>query len=91
MYGCTICSGAFIQATQMKDEARKRCCGVQDHCKEKAGEMDSRLKIYSFEEVKARTAEGCCWLILDGASTPSLTTEILSSLREFCHRWLLKA
>lgn len=38
---------------------------LQEYCRERLGESQSRLRCYSFEEVKALNAEGGCWLILD--------------------------
>ena len=30
--------------------------------------MESRLKVYRFQEIKAENSRGACWLILDGES-----------------------
>ena len=30
--------------------------------------MESRLKVYRFQEIKAENSKGACWLILDGES-----------------------
>jgi len=46
--------------------------GEQDHCNGKLVDMDSRLRVYSFEEVKTKNAAGFCWLILDGDPTSLL-------------------
>lgn len=43
---------------------------VQVECRAKLGLMESRLKLYSLEEVQAHNAAGDCWLILDGALWP---------------------
>ena len=40
---------------------------VQDFCLHKLGSLESRVRLYRFEEVRAKNAEGECWLILDGA------------------------
>lgn len=39
---------------------------MQNTCREKLGRLESRLRIYSFEEVQAQNGRGECWLILDG-------------------------
>lgn len=39
----------------------------QDYGRGKLGEMDSRVALRSFEEVRAHNAAGQCWLVLDGA------------------------
>jgi hypothetical protein len=40
---------------------------IQDYCRGKLGQLDSRIQMRSYEEIKAHNAAGQCWLILDGA------------------------
>jgi len=52
---------------QLCEAARKLGLrSLEDHCNGKLVDMDSRLRVYSFEEVKTKNAAGFCWLILDG-------------------------
>ncbi|KAI3433794.1 hypothetical protein D9Q98_003599 [Chlorella vulgaris] len=39
---------------------------LEEHCQERLGESSSRLRFYSFDEVRQLNAAGGCWLILDG-------------------------
>ncbi|KAL4437011.1 hypothetical protein ABPG75_004150 [Micractinium tetrahymenae] len=39
---------------------------LEEYCRGRLGESQSRLRCYSFEEVRALNAAGGCWLILDG-------------------------
>eukprot|EP00884_Botryococcus_braunii_P006095 jgi/Botrbrau1/15487/Bobra.43_2s0107.2 len=39
---------------------------LQDDCQNRLGELESRVRVYSFDEVKQKNAAGECWLILDG-------------------------
>eukprot|EP00899_Mesostigma_viride_P028493 jgi/Mesvir1/8829/Mv02730-RA.1 len=40
---------------------------LTDHCRQKQGEFDSRIREYTFEEVVASNRAGNVWLIIDGA------------------------
>ena len=60
---------------------------MQEHCKGKLGEFDSRLQIYTFDQVKVENARGSCWLILDGALSPKHFCEAQRGLQDIPSSW----
>lgn len=54
------------QAQETTTQPKQPLPCLQEYCRERLGESQSRLRCYSFDEVRALNAAGGCWLILDG-------------------------
>jgi hypothetical protein len=45
------------------------CGRVQDECQQRLGEMESRVRRYTFDEIRQKNEAGECWLLLNGTNT----------------------
>ncbi len=59
----------------------------QDACAAKLGQSKSRLRVYTFDEIKAANADGKCILILDGVHLNTCVDAASATLSRHTKPW----